>query len=292
MTWEQIPPDGVRVARIRVYPLKGAGGVDLQKADLDDLGIPGDRRWMLVRPNGLFISQRTHPRLALVRMEGWRPEDPSGPFRVKAPGMGPLVLGAAPAVAPLMGVQVHRDHLQGRVMEEEGRWFSAFFREEVRLVYFGSEILRPVDPERAPGHRTAFSDGYPLLLTSQESLDDLNGHLSTPSRMSRFRPNLVVRGCRPWEEDRWRTLSIGNARVELVKPCARCVVTTVDQRTGVRGTEPLRTLARVRGWEGKNWFGQNGVVARSGSFRVGDVVGIVEEGEALPPLSMERGEGS
>ena len=102
--------------------------------------------------------------------------------------------------------------------------------------------------------------------------------------MARFRPNLVVEGGGAWEEDRWRVLEAGEVRIGLVKPCARCSVTTVDQETGVRGHESLKTLARVRGWEGKTWFGQNGVFLRAGSFRVGSAVRILEEGEASPPI--------
>ena len=151
-------------------------------------------------------------------------------------------------------------------------------------MYSPPELHRPVDPSFAPGHQTGFSDGYPLLLTTEESLVDLNRRLERPSSMLRFRPNLVLRGGEPWEEDRWRVLDIGGVRVELVKPCARCSVTTVDPGTALRGREPLRTLGGFRGWEGKAYFGQNAVVSGDGSFRVGQNVRILEEGGMRPPL--------
>ena len=273
------------LVRIRVYPLKGAGGVELEASESDPFGIPGDRRWMLVRPDGLFISQRTHPRLALIRVEEAEAGRPGGPFRVVAPGFDPFFLPEGDPSDPLMEVRLHEDRFHGRVPGDGGGWFSDFLGEECHLVFIPPEIHRPVDHEFAPGYRTSFSDGYPLLVTTEASLEELNRHLPRPSSMLRFRPNLVISGSGPWEEDSWRIIEIGGARIDLVKPCARCSVTTVDQESGEKGEEPLRTLARVRRWEGKAFFGQNAVFSRNGSFRVGQSVRIVEEGDARPPLS-------
>lgn len=273
------------LSRIRVYPLKGAGGLDLQLSKADLFGIPGDRRWMLVGTGGLFISQRTHPGIALIGLEFAEEGASGGAFRVQAPGMSSFLLSEGDASDPLMEVQLHKDRLRGRVLGEAGKWFSDYLGEECRLVFFPPEIHRVVDPEFAPGHRTSFSDGYPLLVTTEASLDALNQKLPRSLSMLRFRPNLVIRGGDPWEEDSWRVIEIGSARIDLVKACARCSVTTVDQGTGTRGKEPLRTLARIREWEGKTSFGQNAVFSRKGSFRVGDGVRILERGKARPPLS-------
>jgi uncharacterized protein YcbX len=129
-----------------------------------------------------------------------------------------------------------------------------------------------------------FADGYPLLLASTSSLRDVAARTGLSLTMTRFRPNLVVEQVAPWEEDRWRTLKVGGAVIELVKPCARCSVVTVDPATAAKGREPLRSMGGFRAFEGKIYFGQNGVVSRSGSVRVGDSVHIVEKGEARPPL--------
>lgn len=275
----------IRLTGIRIYPLKGAGGLDLAEGVVDEFGLQGDRRWMLVEPDGTFISQRTHPRLALIRAEARSPEDPSGGFRVQAPGMEPLILPTGDPGDPMMDLRLHRDHLRGRVLEGPEDWFSHALGSPCLLTFIPTDVVRPVDPLFAPGHRTGFSDGYPALLASEASLNDLNRHLPEPSSMRRFRPNLIVAGGNPWEEDRWRLLEFGRVELSLVKPCARCSVTTVDPDTGLRGEEPLRTMARVRGWEGKTWFGQNGVFLRTGSFRVGASVRILEEGAARPPIS-------
>jgi uncharacterized protein YcbX len=274
----------LRLARIRIYPLKGAAGLDLQGSAPDLFGIPGDRRWMVVRPQGLFISQRTHPSLALVRVEATGAGPSGAPFRVQAPDLPPLLLQEGDAGDEMMEVQLHQDRLRGRVLEEAGSWFSDFFQEECRLVFIPPEVHRPVDQVFAPGHRASFSDGYPLLVTTEESLHALNQLLPQPSSMLSFRPNLVIRGSGAWEEDRWRVLEIGDARIDLVKPCARCSVIRVNQETGEVGREPLSTLSRVRRWEGKAYFGQNAVFTRNGSFRVEQSVRIVEEGDPRPPL--------
>jgi uncharacterized protein YcbX len=278
----------LRLSRIRAYPLKGAAGFDLPKARFDEFGIPGDRRWMLARPDGSFISQRSHPRLALMRVF---PGDGAGGneaewlrFEVRAPGMDPFHLSSAPAPGGWMEVRLFGERVRGRVVEGGTEWFSEALREECRLVFFPENLIRPVDAAFAPGHKTGFTDGYPLLLTTEESLGDLNRRLKHPSSMLRFRPNLVVVGGRPWEEDSWRVLEIGGVRLELVKPCARCSVTTVDPGSGTRGKEPLRTLMGFRGHGGKGYFGQNAVFSGNGSFRVGDSVRILEKGDARPPL--------
>jgi uncharacterized protein YcbX len=170
------------------------------------------------------------------------------------------------------------------VVPEGEEWFSDFLGQACHLLFIPHQVHRAVDPVFAPGHRTAFTDGYPILVATEASLEDLNGRLDRPSSMLRFRPNLIIGGARPWEEDEWRRMEVGEAEIHLVKPCARCAVPAVDPETGVAGKEPLRTLAAFRRWEGKSYFGQNGVFRRTGSFRVGQRVDIVEMGEKRPPM--------
>jgi uncharacterized protein YcbX len=275
-----------RISRIRVYPLKGAAGLDLESTELDPFGIPGDRRWMLVRPDGGFISQRSHPRLCLVRIDkpnGLEAVKGSG-FSARAPGMEPLAL--EPVVhGERMEVKVHSDRFSAlRADETADRWFSSFLGEGCRLVFMPEDISRPVDPDYAPGHRVSFADGYPLHLTAEESLEALNGILTSPLSMLRFRPNLVVRGGKAWEEDLWRRVEVGNVTLEMVKPCARCSVTTVDPGTATLGREPLRAFKGFREWEGKVYFGQNAVFFGSGRIRLGDRVRVMNRGRARPPL--------
>lgn len=271
------------LSRIRFYPLKGARGLELESTIPDLFGIPGDRRWMLVRPGGRFISQRTHPRIARLRLEPVGSGSSGALFRVWAPGMGSAPLREGTGAEKMMEVRVHQDCLQGRVLVEGGAWFSEFLGETCHLVFIPESVVRPVNSRYAPGHRTSFSDGYPLLVTAEASLDALNLRLPAPVGMNRFRPNLVIAGGAAWEEDQWRVLKVGEARIALVNPCARCAVTKVDQETGAVGQEPLRTLAEIRGWKGKSYFGQNGVFERRGRITVGDRVRIIQRGEPRPP---------
>lgn len=275
----------LRLTRIRVYPLKGAAGLDLLETELDEFGIPNDRRWMLSSPDGGFLSQRTHPRLCLLRLSA---SDCRGGgedrYTVSAPGRGSYSLRHE-RMDREQEFRVHEDTFSALTGDQEAdRWFSRVLGEACRLAYFPGDGKRPVDPDFASGHRIAFADGYPLHLTTEESLQDLNRRLPKRSNMLRYRPNLVVAGGLPWEEDEWRVLRVGEVAVRLVKPCARCAVTTVDQVTGVRGREPLLALRGFREWKGKVYFGQNAVFDGPGWLRVGQNVHIVERGPRRPTL--------
>jgi uncharacterized protein YcbX len=205
-------------------------------------------------------------------------------FTLEAPGMDPFDLSPAPSDV-WTEVQLHKDRFSALAgYDEANRWFSDFLRAPCQLVFIPEEVRRPVDPEWAPGHRVSLADGYPLHVTTEESLREVNRKLSPKTTMLSYRPNLVLAGGMPWEEDEWRVLEIGGVRVLLVKPCARCTVITVDPVTGVRGREPLRGLKGFRDWEGKVYFGQNAVFEGTGRFRVGEDVHILERGSRRPPL--------
>jgi uncharacterized protein YcbX len=257
---------------------------------------------MLAKPDGQFISQRTHPRLCLIRAtpvgpgaaEAARTPGQGGlkealeveelRFAIEAQGMSPFHLFPTPSDMWLE-VQVHEDRFTALAGYEEGdRWFSDFLGEPCRLIFIPHEVRRGVDPQWADGHRVSLADGYPLHLATEESLRDVSRRIPQAMTMLRFRPNLVLAGGLPWEEDEWRVLEVGGITVHLVKPCARCSVVTVDQETGVRGQEPLRTLKGFREWEGKVYFGQNAVFEGAGRFRVGDDVHILERGGRRPLL--------
>ena len=182
-----------------------------------------------------------------------------------------------------MEVRLHGERFAGVAGgREEDAWFAGFLGQPCRLVFLPSDSLREVDPAYASGHRVALADGYPLHLTTEESLGEMNRRLSRDTSMLRYRPNVVVAGGDPWEEDEWRLLEIGGTLLRVVKPCARCSVITVDPGTGIRGREPLRAMRHFRVWEGKAYFGQNLVVERTGRFRVGDIVHILEKGSRRP----------
>lgn len=259
---------------LHIYPLKSAAGLALSHADVEARGLANDRRWMVTDAAGAFLTQRTFPKLALVRVrltgEG---------LRLEAPGQEPLdVPVPVPVDGVRMRVQVWNDAVEAAVAgAASAAWLSACLGTDARLVYMPEESIRPVDPAYGrPGEHVSFADAYPLLLATQASLDDLNARLEVPVPMNRFRPNVVVTGTAPFEEDGWRRIRIGAMHFRAVKPCARCVTTTVDQETGAAGKEPLRTLARFRKRNGKVLFGQNLIPEGPGTLRVGDPVEVLE----------------
>ncbi|MGH9885243.1 MAG: MOSC domain-containing protein [bacterium] len=254
------------------YPVKSCRGISLDAASLDRRGIVDDRRLMIVDDWARFISQRSHPRLALVA-----PRLHDGCVTLAAPGMPPL---SVPVVrqGATRTVVVWNDECeavdQGR---EASEWLSTYLEARVDLVRMDDRFIRPVDSQYAvrKTDEVSFADAYPLLVISEESLEDLNARLAEPVPMNRFRPNIVVRGGGAFAEDHWRRVRFGEVNAAIVKPCARCSTTTVDQDTAARGKEPLRTLATYRHDPERDvLFGQNVIHAAPGTIRVGDVVDV------------------
>jgi uncharacterized protein YcbX len=259
----------VQLTGLTVYPIKSAGGIPVNDWQVDEFGLRYDRRWMVVDRSGEFLSQRSHPQLALVR-----PSIQDSSLRIDAPGMPSLELPLEPSASVSADVTVWKDTCPAAWLgERPASWFSEFLGSYSGLVYMTGETVRPADPAYAPGGtRVSFADAFPFLLISEESLADLNRRLADPLPMNRFRPNLVVAGVTPYQEDLWERIEINGIGIRIVKPCARCMVTTTDQTTAQRGKEPLRTLATYRRIGEKVMFGQNAVHERTGRLRLGDTV--------------------
>jgi uncharacterized protein len=256
----------LRLTGLTYYPIKSAAGTSVESWGVDQRGLWFDRRWMVTDPRGRFLTQRTSPKLALVR-----PEVCDDRLIIQAPGMKPLTLPLEPETGERLPVTVWDDTCEGRWLgPEPAEWFSAYLGLSCGLVHMPDTTVRPANPDYDPaGTPVSFADAFPFLLISEESLADLNGRLSQPLPMNRFRPNLVIAGADPFVEDRLTDFEIGGIRFRAVKPCDRCVITTTDQQTMERGVEPLRTLATYRRVAGKVYFGQNVVHRGSGRLSVG-----------------------
>lgn len=263
----------ITVSTITVYPIKACAGVKVDRLQLDRLGPVHDRRFMIVGEDGVALTQRDARSLRMVM-----PKIQDGGLTVHAPNKGPLIV---PFIQPDRPVQVKIwDDICTAVDcgSEAAEWFSGYLGRTSRLVYANQEFSRPVDRTYASDNdHTSFSDGFPLLLISEESLNELNSRLQIPIMMEQFRPNLVVRGCKAYAEDTWRKIRIGKSALSVVKPCARCVVTTINPQTGETSTEPLKTLAMYRrDKSGGVLFGQNVIHHdKSGSISIGDVVTLL-----------------
>lgn len=269
------------ISELAVHPLKSARRVLVPALALDALGPVFDRRWMLVDEDGRFVTQRTHPRLCLLSA---LPEP--GGLRLSAKGRPDLVV-PIPAAGESLSVTVWEDVVAARVTSPEAdNWCSLFLDIPVRLVFMPDDGQRGVDSRYAgQGHRTAFSDGFPLLLVTQSSLDQLNRLLAEEGAPAvdwgRFRPNVVVAGndIPPHAEDGWQRLRIGEVELALVKPCSRCVIPSIDPVTAVKDGRILTILRRYRSRDdGRIYLGQNVVVTRApvGScLKLGDKVQLL-----------------
>lgn len=267
----------MKLARITTYPVKSLGGTDHAAVKVRGLGVEGDRRWAVVYTNGTVATRRELPRMSHLSAV-------CTPYGISISFEGARIDVPFPSGAPT-SAKVFSNLIEG--VEDAGNYASHFLssalEREVRLVWFPETAQRPVSRVYAgEGHFTAFSDGFPLLLTTQASLAELNAELAEPVSMLRFRPNVVIAGdIEPWSEDTWRVIRIGSTVFRIVKPCDRCVMVTQDPETGeqMHPREPLATLGRIhRAMTGKIIFGQNMVVEEEGNIVLGDEVEVLEAG--------------
>lgn len=264
----------ITLSTLTYYPIKGCRGFDVPASQVQRMGLEHDRRMMVVTPDGGFLTQREHPRLALVTptMKNQAvtlsaPNFESIQFTVRSTGTPfPVNIWSSTGVDAID---------QG---DEAAAWFSDWLGSSVRLVHIADGFKRKLNPNYAVNSddHTGFADGYPILIISEESLQDLNSRLDSPVPMNRFRPNLVVKDCEPFAEDSWKRIRIGTVKMALVKVCPRCVVTTIDKETLAKSKEPLRTLEKFRRHELGAIFGMNTIPLNEGSIETGMSVEIIE----------------
>ena len=266
----------MHVSDLYVYPIKSTRGIPLQSAQLDERGFQYDRRWMLVDADSVFISQREAHRMALIDVAIG-----DDALLVNAPDMPALRIPLSTSGAPIRS-RIWKDVVDAiPVAREADDWFSTVLSMQCRLVHMPNTTQRIVDRAYVPQERiVGFADAFPLLIIGDGSLQHLNSKLvergETAVPMKRFRPNIVVAGVAPHAEDSWKVVRIGDLAVDVVKPCARCVITTVDVASGEASKEPLRTLSTYRKVGSKVLFGQNAVHRQIGAIRVGDLVTVTD----------------
>jgi uncharacterized protein YcbX len=263
----------MRIASLHTYPIKGSHRNDHDEAVVERQGLAADRRWIVVDHDGIGITQRETPSLSRLDVTVV-----DGGLVVRTAAMPDLHV-AEPVDGPKEFVRVFssKPPVPTRVAADDG-WFAAFLGRPARLVWQEDPAGRPVVNNSQDGDRVSMADGYPLLVTTEASLSVLNDWLvqegEEPVPMTRFRPNVVVRGADPWAEDGWRghVVRVGAVPFRAAKPCARCLVTTIDQETGIKGREPLRILGKYRNLADGLIFGMNLIPDATGTIRVGDEV--------------------
>jgi uncharacterized protein YcbX len=266
-----------------IYPVKSLRGIAVESAQIDELGLVGDRRFMVVDETDRCITQRSSPRMAIIETELTPTE-----LILRAPNVGTCTIprcSSSPPVPRTVSIWKSEGLIAEDTGEDSSRWLSSFLGLRCRLVRIGKEFRRPViNPKSTqPGDVFTFADGYPFLLTTEASLADLNDRILARGGeavpMNRFRPNLVVSNAESFAEDNWPLIEIGSATFRDGGPCERCVITTTDQLTSERGKEPLRTLAHFRRSPtdptailfGRNFIHQT----KTGSLHIGDRLSLL-----------------
>jgi len=263
----------VVLAELGIFPIKSCGGINAKEWTLNKYGLAYDREWMLVTSEGKFITQREKPEMARIR-----PSIADGNLRVDIPGAKPLALKLDDFPEGRMTVTVWSDECVAAVYDTSvNEEFSRFLKIECRLVRMLPEHRRRSSTvEGIPAGQTGFSDGYPLTIVSLESLADLNDRLSEKVPMDRFRTNLIVKGCKPYEEESWKKIQIGSVEIDCVRPRARCIIINTDQNTSERAAEPLKILTSYRRRGGKVYFAEAAIHRGEGLLRVGMSVEVLE----------------
>jgi len=265
----------IYLSGLYIYPIKSIAGISLKESFAGERGLEYDRRWMLIDENKQFITQRKYHEMALInlKLEGdhmilSHPSKEIGEVKI------PTKINEGSRIQS----DIWNDNVEviwPKLVADS--WFSEVLNIKCRLVYLPDDSKRQIDPNYIPTPmNTSLSDGYPYLLTNIKSLDDIREKTGIGLEMKRFRPNLVVTTESAFDEDNWKQLKIGDLVFEMVKPCARCVMTTIDPDTGMTGKEPLKTLATYRKQNGKVLFGQNVIVKSEGVIRVGDEIVVIE----------------
>ena len=258
------------LSEINIYPIKSLGGISLQLAEIEERGLKYDRRWVLVDESNTFFTQRDFPEMALLKVSIL---DDGLKIQHKAKLIEPLLVPFNFNYSKKDKVVIWDDTVIGEFYNSQiDDWFSEIIGIKCHLVKMPESTKRVVDVTYAKNKIVSFADGYPFMIIGQSSLDDLNSRMEKPLPMNRFRTNFVFTGGKPFEEDGWKKIKLGDVEFEAVKPCARCVITTTNQETAERLHEPLFTLSKYRKFDNKVMFGMNLVSESTGMVKVGDII--------------------
>lgn len=271
----------IKIESLHIYPIKSLGGIELSESKVTARGLEHDRRWVLVDEKNKFITQREHSELALLQ-----PELKEGKMLIhdRANKQGTLSLSLEEPNTQSEDVNIWDDIVPAKAVSiEADKWFSDYLGADIRLMFMHEHSIRQADQRYAitEDDKVSFADGYPILIISEASMEHLNSKLEESLSISRFRANIIVSGAQAHEEDSWREIRAQKQTLYGVKPCARCVMTTIDPDTAVYGKEPLRTLNRYRKVGNKILFGENFIPKEEGLLKVGDDFQIIATKETV-----------
>jgi len=268
--------------QIILYPIKSLAGISVNQWPVTTRGLQYDRQWMLVDSQGNFLSQRRLPKMSLIKTAIIEHQ-----LILSASGFENLTLSLTPKKEEERSVSIWNDQcLSWWISKTADDWLSDVLHFKCQLVYQPQHHPRLIDQEFGTAtDQIYFSDGFPFLIISENSLTHLNSAMNLSLPMSRFRPNLVITNCPSYAEDFWREIQIGEISFRLPKPCSRCAITTIDTTTGLMGKEPLTTLNKLRKWNNQVFFGQNAIHDNGGVFRTESPLIVNRQGLQQPPIN-------
>jgi uncharacterized protein YcbX len=274
----------IKLQDIYIYPIKSCAGIRVNRWPVTQKGLMYDRQWMIIDQNGQFLSQRKLPQMALIQ-----PTVLDQQLVLSAPEMEEIQFSIEKVDTSEVVIQANIWQDQCRVKpvsNELDQWLSDFLKINCRLVYQDQNDIRQVDQHYAkPQDQVYFSDGFPFLIISENSLADLISRMPYKISMLRFRPNLVISGSPSFAEDHWQEIEIGEISFRLPKPCSRCPIPNIDPKTGKSSKETIKTLNQYRRFNNQVYFGQNALHNVSGQLSIDDPVKILLTGDPQPPLT-------
>jgi uncharacterized protein YcbX len=261
------------LSEIFIYPIKSLGEISVDSAIAEERGLKYDRRYLLVDENDMFMTQRDFPQLAFLKLSFGE----HGFKVLNTQNNSHILIPFESDSKENISVTIWDDVCKAvKLSNDLDDWFSDAINKKCSLVYMPDDEKRIVEKKYINNeHLVSFADAYPYLIIGQSSLDDLNARLENPIPINRFRTNFVFSGGKPFEEDNWKDFRIGDVNFKAVKPCARCVITTTNQDTAERSSEPLKTLSSYRKFDNKVMFGMNVVCFNNGHVSVGDKIYLV-----------------
>lgn len=270
------------VTQLNIYPVKSLAGISLKASKVEARGLAYDRRWMLIDEQNLFISQRKFPEMALLQ-----PSIANGSMTIshKNNRVESFSFQLDETIGEPIPVTTWDDTcLALEVSKEASAWFSKTLGGSCRLVYMPDNSIRPADPRYAitEDDKVSFADGYPILMFDEASVEQIVKKSGVPIPLNRFRGNIIFKGGHAHVEDEFKVFEINGLTFHGVKPCARCIMTTIDQQKAeITSKEPLKTLATYRKAGHKILFGQNVIPPTEGTVAVGDIIHVKEMGKPI-----------
>jgi MOSC domain-containing protein len=263
-----------KLTQLKIYPVKSLSGISLEESVVEERGFKYDRRWMLVDNENMFITQRLFPQMVFINV---KIENGEMVFTHKRKKIEDLKISLIEYPQNIVNVKIWDDFCDSNQYGKEvNDWFSEAIESKCKLVHMPETSKRGTSTKYfKESKNVSFADGYPFLIIGEESLNYLNSKLDKPVFMDQFRPNIVFSGGSKHDEDNWNSIRIGELEFSVVKPCARCVITTIDTATATKNKEPLATLSTYRKFNSKIMFGQNAIGYSNGKLRISDKITLL-----------------